>query len=58
MNFVCAMLLRHMPEVDAFDCFCALMEGCPLELAGLFSPGLPKLNLCVFQLQVGLLSHL
>ena len=57
MGYIAAIFLMYMGEEEAFWLLVALLKGAaghePLE--GLFTPGLPLVQLCFFQLE-GLLA--
>ncbi len=53
MGFMAGLLLLYMSEEDAFWTLAALLHGGrrpPLE--GLFQPGLPLLQLCLYEVQI------
>ncbi len=51
MGFMAGLLLLYMGEEPAFWTLAALLHGASpqLCLAGLFQPGLPLLQLCLYQ---------
>lgn len=65
MQFITAILLMYMPEEEAFWTLVALLKGgnahqtnqhAPLE--GMFQPGMPLLQQCLFQFQQLIQYHL
>lgn len=52
MGFICAVLLTYMTEEEAFWTLVAVMSGQRhAALEGMYLPGLPLLQCCLFQLQ-------
>lgn len=51
MGFICAVLLTYMTEEEAFWTLVAVMSGQRHALEGLYLPGLPLLQCCLFQFQ-------
>jgi hypothetical protein len=57
MGFITAMFLSYLTEEDAFFLLLSIMNFPPHSLTGLYSPGLPKVRLLEFQLQVSAGDH-
>ena len=52
MGFIAGILLSHMSEIDAFNCFTVLMsEKSEYRMGGLYKPGLPLLSKFLSQFQ-------
>lgn len=52
MGFIAGVLLSHMSEIDAFNCFAILMnEKSEYRMGGLYKPGLPLLSKFLSQFQ-------
>jgi len=52
MGFIAGILLSHMNEIDAFNCFAVLMnEKSEYRMGGLYKPGLPLLSKFLTQFQ-------
>ena len=52
MGFIAGILLSHMNEIDAFNCFTVLMsEKSEYRMGGLYKPGLPLLSKFLTQFQ-------
>jgi hypothetical protein len=52
MGFITAMFLSYLPEEDTFFLLLSLMNFPPHSLTGLYSPGLPKVRVLEYQLEV------
>ena len=52
MGFITAMFLSYLTEEDAFFLLLSIMNFPPHSLTGLYSPGLPKVRVLEYQLQV------